>query len=1053
MKISEISINRPVFATMMIAALLVLGWFSYTDMSVELFPEVDFPFVVVTTVYPGASAEAVEKDVTKNLEDVVNEISGVRHIISRSREGYSLIFAEFQLEVDGSVAAQDVREKVAGIRSILPDDIEEPVVSQFDPSAQAIMALTVDSRRPPRDLTKLVKDKIQTRLEAVTGVGSVELVGGQEREIQVQLNPDRLASYQLTVDDVHRAIAGANMEVPGGRVDEASREYLVRVQGRLRSVDDFGSVIVKNRQGTPIYLSDVASVKDTVAEQRSLSRFNGKSAVSLRIIKQSGANVVDLAREVREVLARLDEELPADVNFTIVRDDAVFIEDSIHEILFNIQFGTTLAVLVIFLFLLDIRPTIITGLSIPISIIATFTLMKFLGFTVNFMTLLGLSLAVGILIDDSIVVVENVYRKMQEGLSPFKAAFAGTKEIGLAVSATTFSIMVVFLPVAFMEGIVGRFFYQFGMTVAFAVLISLFVAFTLVPMLSARTSPPAEDPESLDPARARGWRRLWLRTRRPLSIWNRAFDAIRPGYRSLLAWSLNHRLVVILTAGITFIAALAMVTVLGTEFFEEADQGQISVIIETPPGTTLQETSDRIARVESVVRQISDVTGTYVTIGAGNTEVTNGNLLIILNDASERDVTVFELIDSLRVMIAAVPGIKYSLTTGEHEGGSDKPVELSIRGDDRDELIRLSREVQEIMLQTPGTTDVDNTLEEGKPEFQIEIDRKLADDLGIDLATLSRTIRTLVEGDVVTRYKEGDDEYDVRLRLDQRFRSSESDLGRILVESNKEVAGLKTFLVPLDRIAKITKGTSIGEYSRYDRQPEVRVNANVLADAFAGTVTTLAQETVDTTVQLPPGYMVAPVGTQEIMVESFTNIFRALILAVIFIYLLLASQYESFFDPFSIMLSLPLSLVGAILGLLVFNSSLSMMSLIGIVMLMGLVTKNAILLIDFVKQERRKGVDRTAAILRAGPIRLRPILMTTFATVFGMLPLALGIGPGAEFRAPMARAVIGGMLSSTLLTLVVVPVTYTVIDDVVAFVFRRSRKAEKVVKEEVAFDQ
>jgi hydrophobe/amphiphile efflux-1 (HAE1) family protein len=1040
MKISEISIKRPVFATMMILALLVLGWFSYTDLPVEMFPDIDFPFVVVQTIYPGASAETIETDVTKKIEEAVNQIAGIRNVQSRAQEGYTYTFIEFELEVDGAVAAQDVREKVAGIRADLPDDIEEPVISQFDVGAGTVLDITVAGQRPPKEVTRIAKDRIKPRLETVSGVGSVELVGGSEREIGIYLNPDLMESYEITVDDVRTAVSAANLEIPGGRMDESSREYLVRVKGRLTSADQFQKIIVKNKQGTPIYLSDVATVRDTIAEARSLSRLDGVPAVSLGIKRQSGANVVEAAAGIRKALDELKQELPPDVQITTVNDNSTFIRDSIHEILFNIQFGTILAVVVIFLFLLDARPTIITGLSIPISVIATFTVLKFMGFTINFMTLLALSLAVGILIDDSIVVVENIYRKMQEGESPFAAAFSGTQEIGLAVAATTFSIMVVFLPVAFMQGIIGRFFYQFGMTVAFAVLISLFVAFSLVPMLTSRTKPLVEDPSAFDPAKAVGWRRIWFRIRKPLSVFSVFFDSVKPAYERLLAVSLRHRVVVMTIAVASFVAAIAMVAMglVGAEFMASTDEGKIYVTVTTPPGTTLQQSSDRIAQMEAQVKRLPQVRSTYVTVGGDNTPVTNGTLLILLSDAQSRDVTAQQLVDTVRTLISAVPGVKTSVALQAGEGGSDKPVEFSVRGEDREELTRLTHRIQAIMAATPGTTDVDNSLEEGKPELHITVDRNIADDLGLNVYSISATVRTLIEGEVVSHFKDADQDYDVRIRLDERYRNSEQTVGRVLIASGKDVAGRDQLLVPLHRVARFDKVTAIGEFARYDRLPEVRVNANVLYGYAAGSVTNQVRAVMDSTVQFPPGYSAKPVGEQEIMEESFANIIRALILSIIFIYLLLASQYESFFDPLSIMLSLPLSLIGAILGLIAFRSTMNIMTMIGIVMLMGLVTKNAILLIDFVRQHRAMGAGRTEAILAAGPIRLRPILMTTLATVFGMLPLALGLGPGAELRAGMARAVIGGMISSTLLTLVVVPVVYTLIDDFVD-IFRRRK--------------
>jgi len=1046
MKLADISVKRPVFATMMIGALLVLGLFSYSGLPVEMFPNIDFPFIVVQTIYPGASAEAVETEVTEKIEEAVNQINGVRHIQSTSSEGYSLQVIEFQLEVDGAVASQDVREKMAAIRSSLPDDIEEPIVSQYDPGAEAIMSIALSGSRTPREITQLAKDVIKPRLEPISGIGAVQLIGSSEREIRVFLDPERMEAYGVTAADVHQAVTAANLEIPGGRVEETSREYLVRLKGRLNRVEQFDSVIVKNKNGRPIYLYDVARVADTVAEQRSLSRLNGRPAIGISVIKQSGANVVRMAEVTRAAIADLQKELPPDIDIRIVNDNSTFIEDSIHEIEYNIKIGTLLAVLVIFLFLLDWRPTLITGLSIPISIVGTFTAMKFLGFTINFMTLSGLSLAVGILIDDAIVVVENIYRHLDEGKSPREAALSGTSEIGLAVMATTFSIMVVFLPVAFMEGIVGRFFYQFGMTVAFAVLISLFVAFSLTPMLSSRMLRANHQNPSSDPA-ARGsiLMRLWLPIRSVLSVWNRGFDKLKPAYRSLLALSLRHRWLVMAVATAAFVLALVLARTLGQEFIPETDEGRMYITIVTPPGSDLDQTSERFAEVERILEGLDEVTTTFVNIGGANSPVTEGTILVRLTDAGTRELSAIQMMDSVRNLIASLPGIKYAVSKGGGRGGHGKPIEISIRGDNMEELARLVHEVQNIARSVPGCTDIDNTMEEGKPEVRIEVDRKAADDLGLDLYGISTTIRTLVEGEVVTRYKERDEEYDVRIQLDEPFRNSIADLERIIVKSDRETPDGGKMLVPLNRVSTLVRASDIGEYNRYDRKREVRVSGNAMAGTFSGTI---AQTIIDSTatIQLPSGYEIGGVGTQEFMVESFANIFKALLLAVVFIYLLLASQYESFFDPYSIMLSLPLSLIGAVVGLLVFGSSMSIMSMIGIVMLMGLVTKNAILLIDFVKQQRAKGVSRTDAVLIAGPVRLRPILMTTFATVFGMLPLALGIGPGAEIRSGMARAVIGGMISSTLLTLVVVPVVYTLIDDFVGLFRRKKATAPEIME-------
>ncbi len=1049
MKLSDVAISRPVFTTMMMGALLVLGAFAYMALSVEMFPKVDFPFVTVVTVFPGASAESVETDISKRIEDAVNQISGVRNIVSQSKEGYSLVFIEFQLEKNGFEASNEVREKVAGIRADLPDDVEEPVVSQYDPESEPIISLAISGQRSPREITTLAKDVIKKRLETISGVGSVQLVGGSEREIQVMVNPIAMESYGVTISDVQNAVAAANLEIPGGRIDEGSREYLVRVMGRLTDVHDFNSVIVKNHNGVPVYLSDVARVADSTVEQRSLSRYNGQPAVSLAISKQSGANTVEIAEKTHAVLAQLRSELPPDIKIEVVEDNSTFIKDSIHEIEFNIEFGMLLAVIVLFLFLLDIRPTIIAGLSIPISLIATFTIMSALGFSINMMTLLGLSLSVGILIDDAIVVIENIYRHIDEGAKPWDAAMTATKEIGLAVMATTFSIVVVFIPVAFMQGIVGRFFYQFGMTVAFAVTISLFVAFTLTPMLSSRWLRKTLGGHGGGSATSRK-SGLFGSVMHVLGYWNRMFDSIKPAYSKLLASSLRHRWVVMLIAVGSFLVAIYLIAfsgLIGTEFMTQTDEGKVYVSVEAPPGTDLTSTSERIEQIENIVRKIPLVVGSYVTIGSGNDPVTAGRVLFQLVPKDERNRSATQMADSIRTLITSVPGLKVAVSLGSGHGG-DKPIEISVSGEDLAQINALARRLQKVVASIPGAIDVDNTQEEGKPELHVVVDRKAADDLGLNLATIPLTVRALVEGEVVTRYKEGTEEYDVRVRLDKSFRESSDEVGRILVASGKDLPDGSKLLVPINRVAALSKEASIGQYNRHNRQRRVSVNANVMSGSFAGTVSGLVMDSIETW-QLPPGYKVEPVGEQEIMAETFTNILKALAMAIIFIYLLLASQYESFSDPFSIMLSLPLSLIGAVLGLI--GSSFSIMSLIGIVLLMGLVTKNAILLIDFVKQQREKGVSRTEAILIAGPIRLRPILMTTFAMVFGMLPLALGLGAGAELRSSMAKAVVGGIISSTLLTLIVVPVVYTLIEDFVKLF--GGKKAKATLPEEILIGQ
>ncbi len=1035
MKLADVAIRRPVFTVMMIMALVVLGLTSYFEMSTDLMPEIDFPFVVVQVFYPGASAEAVESEVAKEIEDAIGPIEGVKHITSISQEGYALVFAEFILEMDSKDAAQDVREKVAQIRDELPDDIEEPIIASYDPTGEPIMSLTVSGNRPLRDITEMVKEDIQKRLEAIPGVGNVELVGGFEREINIYLDIDKLESYEIPVSEVHQKIRAANLEIPGGRVNEKNREYLVRTMGKLTSVAQFNDIVIDNPHGQPVYLKDIATVVDGVEEQRSLARVDGHEAITLNITRQSGGNTVEVARGVKKEIAELKRILPPDMDINVVVDYSNFIEDAIHEVLMNIYYGGFLAVLVIFLFLADIRSTIISAIAIPTSIIATFTFMHALGFSINMMSMLALALAVGLLIDDAIVVIENIFRRLQEGEPPMKAAFKGTKEIGLAVMATTFSIMVVFLPVAFMKGIVGRFFFQFGMTVSFSVLVSLFVAFTLTPMLSARWLRPegyvGQPPKFF---LARWFYHLYYLILKITIPWNKFFNGINKRYRSILEWSLEHRLTVMVIATVVFLGSLFLGRFVGTEFMPESDEGRVVVMVETPPGTDLEVTSQRFADVEKLIRNNFDgIELIFTTIGSGQRPVNEGTILVKLVDKDLRELTAHVMVDSVRQVLSRYPGIKFGVSKEEqHSGGGDRAAELAIRGNDLDVLKDLAHKVERLFRSVPGAVDIKNNLQEGKPELRVNIDRKLANDLGLNVYGIGSTVRSLIEGEVVTRYKEGNREYDVRVRLNEQDRANTAQVGRLLIESNKEIAGIRTFLVPLSKVASLEKASAIGEYNRLDRMRQVTVGANAMSTAFSGTIIEQVEAALPE-LNIPAGYSITRTGTADIQQESFGYMFQALLLAVIFIYLLLASQYESFFDPLSIMFSLPLSLIGAILALLISGDSMSIISLIGIIMLMGLVTKNAILLIDFVKQNRYRGVERKEAILIAGPIRLRPIFMTSISLIFGVLPIALGLGQGAEFRAPMARAVIGGMISSTALTLVVVPVVYTIIDDIVAF--------------------
>ena len=1016
MKLADVSIKRPVFATMLIMSLIVLGLFSFLKLNIDLYPDVDIPFVTVTTILPGAGPEQIETDVTKIIEDAVNPVEGVDYIQSTSQENVSIVIIAFKLEINGKDAAQDVREKIAAVRAQLPTDIEDPVIQRYDPASLPIMYLSVAGNMSERDITTFTKDVVKPRLENIPGVGSVNLVGGAEKEVQIDVDAAKLRAYNISIQDVIQNVGAQNVEIPGGNVIEGPHQLLVRTMGKYTDVEDFSKVIVATPMGKPIYLNDVAKVVDGIKEQTSLTRVNGKIAVGLNIIKQSGSNTVQVAHAVNKELAKLKNEIPSGVSINLAQDNSTFIEESVNDVLFDIFYGGLLAVIVIYLFLANFRATVISGLALPASIIASFILMFALSFTLNMMSLLALSLAVGLLIDDAIVVIENIYRHMSQGETPMEAAKSASEEIGLAVMATTFTIVAVFVPVAFMPGIVGRFFYQFGITISAAVLVSLFVAFTLTPMLSSRWL-HREDEEMTGNGNI---------LHRFLYRFNHIFETLNAKYETALRWSLNHRKTVVFGSIVIFILSFMLMGMLGAQFFPDSDQSQFNVVVNASPGSSLEQTSAICEKVEKLLREKPEVTTVLTTIGAGNDPVTKANILVKLVKTKERKKSDQDIQEEIRNEVKYIPGARISMLKQGGPGGAQKPITLSIRGEDLSKLQVIADKVEAIVKSTPGAVDVENSLELSKPEVRINIDREKASDLAVNPYLIATTIRAMVDGYVATQFKEGDEQIDVRVRLKKDQRENTSDLSLITLKSNKKIGG-QDFLIPITDITSITQGVGPSKINRYSRQKEIRVDAN-LYKKFSGVV--LAEILKETSkLKLAPGYSINVIGQAQQQEESFTNMLLSLLLAIVFVYIVLAAQFDSFIHPFSIMLALPMSIIGAVLALLVFKSSLSVMSMIGIIMLMGLVTKNGILLVDYANVLRERGMSRFDALIKAGPTRLRPILMTTFAMIFGMLPVALALGEGAEFRAPMGQAVIGGLITSTLLTLFIVPVVYSILDD------------------------
>jgi HAE1 family hydrophobic/amphiphilic exporter-1 len=1029
MWLTRISVRNPVFATMMMAAFLVLGLFSYFRLPVEQFPDVNFPVVVVQTEYPGASPETVESDLTRKIEEAVNTVSGIKQISSRSYEGLSVVITEFQLTVDPAVAAQDVREKVAIIKPGFRKEVKEPKVSRFNPDDLPVVSIALRSdTKSPRELTTLADQVIRKRIENVRGVGQVTIVGGVKREIQILLRPGELEAMGVGVDQVVNAIRAENQELPAGSLTAREREQMVQVQARLERPVDFNRIIVARRGGQPVFLSQVATVVDGQEEEENLALVDGTRAVALDVVKAQDANTIETVDGVREAIAAVAKTLPPGVSIEVVRDTAEGIRNSVNNVKRTLVEGAALTVLIVFLFLNSWRSTIITGLTLPIALIGTFLVMYAFGFTVNMLTLMALSITVGLLIDDAIVVRENIVRHLAMGKGHRQASLDGTQEIGLAVLATTFTIIAVFLPVGFMGGIIGRFFHQFGITVAAAVLLSMFVSFTLDPMLSAVWYDPAAHGEH-----GKG------RLARLTGAFERFQERLADGYTRLIRWALGHRKTVIAAAIGTFVGALALVPLIGSEFVPEADLGEIMVQVNTPVGSSLDFTRQKVQQAEAALREFPEVRYTYATINTGTALGKNyATVFAKLAPRKDRKLSQKQLQVPIRERLARIAGLNVTHVGVYSAVGSGKPLQVSVQGGDTKVLERLSGEVVAIMRGIDGIVDVDTSLKQAKPTIAVRMNRELASDLGVGVERIGSALRPLIAGEAASTWRAPDDEtYEVKVRLARSDRASTADLERIYVASQQTNTDGSPKMVALRQVAEFAPALGATQINRKDLTREVLVTANV-SGRPAGDLGKAIKAELDR-IELPPGYRFVMGGSTKDIQETMGHAATALALGVVFIYLILASQFGSFLQPVAIMASLPLALIGVLIALLFTRSTLNIFSIIGFVMLMGLVTKNAILLVDFVNQAVKRGMARTEAIVEAGRVRLRPILMTTFAMVFGMIPLALGLGEGGEQRAPMGIAVIGGVIASTLLTLVVVPVLYAYIDDLARAVRRRFR--------------
>ncbi|GAB4400088.1 MAG: efflux RND transporter permease subunit [Rhodoferax sp.] len=1033
---TRLSLNNPVLAVMVMAALVVLGLFSLQRMQVDQFPNVEFPVVVISTDYPGASPEVVESEVTQKIEEAVNTVAGINALTSRSYDSQSLVIIEFGLHIDGRKAAEDVREKVATVRPALRAEVKEPRVLRFDPASRPIWSLAVqagDGAPSALAITRWADQVLKKRLENVRGVGAVTLVGATPRQINIELDAHALDAQGITPDQVVAAVRAENQDYPLGGLRTASSERAVELKGRVQRPEDFGQLVVGRVGAHPVRLAQVAQVRDGAPEPETLALYNGARTLLLTVQKAQDDNTIAVIDQLNQTLTQLQREAPPGVHLLPVTDASRQIRVAVRNVGQTLIEGALLTVLIVFLFLNSWRSTVITGLTLPIALIGTFYFMHLMGFTINMITLMALSLCVGLLIDDAIVVRENIVRHLHMGQGPFDAALNATQEIGLAVLATTLSIVAVFLPIGFMGGIIGKFFHEFGLTIVVAVLISMFVSFTLDPMLSSVWHDP-----SVVPTGQRDTSLYGRTLGRVTAVFARATDALAEVYQDWLRRALAHPVLTMAVALGIFGTSLALIPLLGTEFVPRSDFGETQLSFNTPPGSSLEQTEQRAREVDAIVRSNPGVLYTLTTINSGNAPgKMYASVYIRLVPRAQRTMDVDQFSSTLRQRLRSVPGIEVTHVGLLEPVGGQKQIMFSIQGPDLQELARLSALAMERIRNIAGLVDLDSSLKPDQPTLALHPDRAALADLGLSAGQIAGRLRSAIAGVTVGNWRASDDQtYDVVVRLTPAQRSQPADLAALPM-ALPTAAGQAPRSVRLDQVARIVAAHGITQINRRGLTREVSITANVYARS-AGEVSADIRRAMDG-IAMPPGYSYAFSGSTKDMAESFAYALQALAMAVIFIYMILASQFRSFLQPLALMTSLPLTLIGVVLALMVFNATLSLFSVIGIVMLMGLVTKNAILLVDFANRARRPGLDergqpraalsRHDALLLAARVRLRPILMTTLAMVFGMLPLAFALSEGSETRAPMGQAVIGGVLTSSVLTLVVVPVAYGWMDD------------------------
>lgn len=1025
MFLTRISVRHPVFAAMVMVAILVFGIFAYQRLPVEQMPDIDLPVVAVVVAYPGASPEAVENDVVQPIENSVNSLSGIDTIQSTSLPGQAMIIILFDMDVESSAAAQDVRDRIAQVEASLPSGANRPQVLRFDPAEMPVVSLAISSDTlSARDLTTLTDDVIANRLGNIPGVGRATIVGGVPNQLNILVDPDRLIAFGVGMDAVVSAVSQDNQVVPAGSIRDAAATQSIQIESEMANAEDFLDIIIARRGDQPVRLGDVATIEAGQGDEESLAYVNGERALALNVVKIQGANTVGVAEAIHHTIADLlANELPQGIHIEVVRDAAVPVEQSFHAVINMLIEGAFLAVIIVFLFLNSWRSTIITSLTLPISIIGTMVALHVLGFTLNMMTLMALALSIGILIDDAIVVRENIMRHLQMGKSHFQAALDGTNEIGLAVLATTLTIVAVFLPVAFMDGIMGRFFLQFGVTVSVAVLISLFVAFTLDPMMSSVWYDPHAHGDA--PRGPIG---------RAVGKFGDFFTWLTGRYESVLKWCLRHRITTLVMAIAIFFGSFLLVPFVGFELVPAQDNSEFQVEVETPVGSSLEYTAAKVNQIERVLHEFPEVERTYATINSGQSMGENsGTIVVSMVSPSQRDRTPPQMTAPVREALAAVPGVHTLVGAAGGFGGVTKPISINMYGDNLDVLRRLSDTLAAELGEIDGLVDIETSLQEAQPVVGIRVNRDLASDLGVSMQQIGATLRPMLAGEEVSTWTNAEGRnVDVVIRLPEYLRERPDVIGSLPI-SQSGATGSQS-LIRLDQVADIVASQGPAEINRQDLARSVQVTADISGVTLGEVVPTI-QAALDS-LEMPMGYRASMGGDAESMGDTFSSAGAALLLAIILIYLVLASQFGSFLQPIAIMISVPLSLVGVLLGLLVGGSTINMMSLIGFIMLMGLVVKNAILMVDNTNQRRSEGLPLYEALVTAGTTRFRPIVMTSLAMIFGMMPLALSLHEGSGQNASMAHAIIGGMISSSLLTLVVVPVILTYIDSFGRFVSR-----------------